>query len=724
MAPSPPSAPAQPRQSRRQFLKLAVASGFGLAFKGLLPEPSLAEWQPARPTRAFICSLGTRAAVAQAGTSPQAIGAAPSLALFAQPLRGVGPGNIPVAATDGLRFWKGGDVVAQHYTIDINQYTDRLHPDLPPTTLWGYHSRKNLGGDPAQRHLGGLIVARRGQPIQLTFQNNLPAAHILPVDTTLMGAEGAPNRAAVHLHGGAVPWISDGGPLTWFDPQGGYGDSIQPAAGANFYKLLNPQLQPGQAEYYYPLEQSARMLWYHDHAIGTTRLNAYAGIASALIVRDAFEQRLVRQLGLPDFVERGGRELPIVIQDKLFSGAGDLAYPSVYAPEDRLGDPDILEPLPETSVVPEMFGDTMLANGTVYPRAAIAGARYRLRILNACQSRFLNLQLYVADASGLAPDFGQPGPDFLVIGTEGGFLSRPAVVPSGRQFAAAQRADQSWDFQGSLITGPAERWDVVADFSSYAGKRLILYNDAPAPFPNGDPAADYSTPGSAPNTRVIMCFDVGAALAEPPMRINASTRLALDPDSGVDRFLAPFAPPSASLRVRRRQLTLNEANDAHGRLIQMLGTNQPNALPWPIDADTFGNVNYGRQFMDAPTETPRAGTAEIWEIANLTGDTHPIHFHLVNVQLLARRPFDVASYSGTPSYTGPARGPNPTELGWKDTVQMHPGEVTTVIMRFDLPRAPFKVPLSPSSGGHDFVWHCHILEHEEHDMMRPLIVMP
>jgi len=126
--------------------------------------------------------------------------------------------------------------------------------------------------------------------------------------------------------------------------------------------------------------------------------------------------------------------------------------------------------------------------------------------------------------------------------------------------------------------------------------------------------------------------------------------------------------------------------------------------------------------MDPVTETATAGSTEVWQIANLTGDTHPIHFHLVNVQVLGRQPFNADTYTGTPSYTGPARGPDRTELGWKETVRMNPDEVTSVIMRFDLPQVPFTVPSSPRTDGNEYVWHCHILEHEEHDMMRPLVV--
>jgi len=687
--------------SRRDFLKLGAAVTTGLVLSKYIP------WSKS---------------VARAYQSN-------GLRKYVQPLRGVfpiDPNGIPVAIPDGTHRW--GRTVAQHYTIDVNQYTDQLHPDLGPTTLRGYHSRTNLGGTPPQRHLGGIIVAQKGTPIQLTFQNNLTGNHPLPVDPTIMGAEFGPNRIVTHLHGGAIPWISDGGPFAWFDNTGRYGESALNGS-KNIYKILNPNLKPGQGEFYYPNNQSARLIWYHDHAVGITRLNAYAGIASAYIIRDPFEGSL-RNKGLPDFIENGGRELPIVIQDKIFVGEdiatkdptwtgvstpGSLWYPHVYDAElGPTGTP------PELSCVPEMFGDTMLANGVAFPEVTLEARRYRLRILNACQARFLNLQLYVDNGSldSITLDSSKKpvnakGPDYLVIGSEGGFLAKPVLVPSNISFNPTTLG-------GSLITSPAERWDIIIDFSGYAGKKIILYNDAPAPFPMGDDTNDQIGEGeTGPNTRQIMRFNIipASGPADPPLKIDTSTKLALNPLSGIDEPLTgiwttqPLPPPPG---VKVRHLTLNESFDEYGRLIQLLGTNVPMMA---------GTEDYSRGYMDPATETPRDGKTEVWQIANLTGDTHPIHFHLVNVQILSRRPF--SSYSnGTPVYSGHARGPEPTELGWKETVKMHPNEVTTVIMRFDLPNVPFDVPLSQRTGGHEYVWHCHILEHEEHDMMRPLIVKP
>jgi spore coat protein A, manganese oxidase len=694
--------------TRREFLATAGIVGAGLALYGKFGAQSA--W-------AFVQSPGLRKFRDLAGNPI--------------PLRGLGPGGIPVAVPDATAAPVTG---VTHYTMDIRQFADRLHPDLPnATTLWGFNPLNALGnGAATPAHLGGVIVAQKGIPIQITFRNNLPATHIIPVDTTIPDANLAQNRASVHLHGGFTPWISDGGPFDWFAPDGNHGPSFLNN------QILNPTAGLNEAEYYYPNDQSARLVWYHDHAVGITRINAYAGIASAYVIRDSFEGNL-RNLGLPEFVENGGREIPIVIQDKIFvpaniasvdptwegpTAAGSLWYAHVYDPKlyTLHGNKKGRGAVPDPSVVPEFFGDTMLANGTVYPEATVEARRYRLRVLNACNARFLNLQLYVDDGSPdsitlnpltLAPTNAK-GPDYLQIGTEGGFLPNPVVIPSNVPFDREE-------LQGSLLLGPAERADIIIDFSGFAGQKLILYNDAPAPFPDGDESNDYfpgapenptiTVPGFGPNTRQIMRFNVVEATSADP-RLNISP--ATDLTAGNDPLLVPFGVTTPPPGVFVRSLTLNETFDAFGRLIQLLGTNVP-----PVNR----GHGFGRAYTDSPTETPANGDIEVWQIANLTGDTHPIHFHLVNVQIISRQPFKVSNYNGTPTYTGPPRPPDPNEAGWKDTVRMNPGEVTTVIMQFKLPSVPIVVPTSPRTGGNEYVWHCHILEHEEHDMMRPLVVL-
>lgn len=710
--------------NRREFLKRTLAAGAGLAFYNAFASESAWAFYQTTP-----------------GSTP----------LWKTAFRGVGPGAIPVAAADPFVAPVTG---VAHYTLNLGQFTDQVHPTLGPTTFWGYDPAVPLGGSgQPPKHLGGIIVAQKGVPIQLTFNNKLPAKHIIPVDTTIMGADGAQNRSAVHLHGGFVPWISDGGPFNWFAPDG--------SKGVSFVNndVLNPGALPGQAEFYWPMQQSARMMWFHDHAFGTTRINAYAGIATALLLRDNFEINL-KNRGLPEFIENsvlGGTtvlELPIVVQDKIFVGtdiftvdptwpgpaaAGSLWYAHSYdtARYGKLG-PAPLGPPPAISCVPEFFGDTMLANGTVYPEVTVEARRYRLRILNACNARFLNLQAYVDNGTpdGITLDgqgnalntpalngaarnpAGRPTSNFLVIGTEGGFLPKPAFVPSGVPFNGTPAG-------GSLLLAPAERVDVLFDFSAHAGQKIILYSDTPAPFPGGDPRNDYfpgfntnknpvngtTLPGFGPNSRCIMRFNVVPATGkDQPLTLNKATDLT----AGNDPLPVPVGVTALPPGVPVRQLTLNETTDEHGRLIQYLGTNTP------LNLALYG---FGRPYTATPpTETPAAGSTEIWQIANLTADTHPIHIHLVNAQMISRQAFQAKNYNGTPNLQGAPVAPAPFEAGWKETFRMNPGEVTTLIMQFKLPSVPFTVPPSPRTGGNEYVWHCHILEHEEHDMMRPLIV--
>lgn len=618
---------------------------------------------------------------------------------FIQPLRGLGGATGIPLATPNRSVYPGLD----YYQIALREFTDQLHPDLPPTRLWGYGDA--TPGAPF-RHLGGVIAANRGVPVRINVVNELPDAHILPVDQSIPGAEpGQPqNRAAIHLHGGFVPWASDGGPFHWSTPEGLRGPSV-----IDWLPTNNP-LAPTNNDHYYPNDQSARLMWYHDHAIGITRLNAYAGLASGYVLRDPAELALIAAGAIP------WREIPLIIQDKIFGPDGSLWYPSVYDQElFAYLPPSGAPPLPVPSTGPEFWGDTMLVNGTAYPYAEVESRRYRLRILNACNTRFVTLRLVYARGPGFPndaePNPHRPGPAFQQIGTEGGFLPAPVTAS---------------DRRGLLLTlAPAERADVIVDFGeTEPGDTLILYNDAPVPFPNGTPLADFfprnnrlvspPAPGFGPNTRTLMQFRV---IPRTGARDDKPVKLRLpDPDPPLLVPAGVMTPPPGAVV---RDLTLNEAIDQFGRLSQLLGTNTPTAPG-----------AFGRPYMDTPTETPVVDAVEVWRIFNLTEDAHPIHFHLVNVQILSRQAFEKDEYTGSPAFEGSPVPPDPNEVGWKETVRMNPGECTTVVMQFKLPvvrdwRDPgstIDVPPSPRTGGHEYVWHCHILEHEEHDMMRPLIV--
>ncbi len=727
--------------TRRQFIKTSAAAAGVVAASGILLKP--------RRAYAFYQSPTT-------------------IPLFGTDLRSINV--IPVAAPDPTVAPVTG---VKHYTIYINQFTDQIVPGssgLGPTVLWGYQPKINLVPNvSAQKHLGGIIVANKGEPIQITFQNQLPTfntwgqIHPLPVDTSIPGAELGQNRAATHLHGGLVPWISDGGPFDWFDPGTLHGDSFLNN------DVLNPSAVPGQAEYYYPLNQSARFMWYHDHAVGITRLNAYAGIASGMLIRDTFEAGLINR-GLPNYIEAGGNEIPLVFQDKIFvhsgilnddptwTGAtdpGSLWYAHTYESNrwELVNGPSGTPPDP--SNIPEFFGDTMLVNGTAFPQVSVEARRYRLRLLNACNARFLNLQLYVDDTSsnGITLDAnGFPTntafvnaatrrPTFLQIGTEGGFLAMPAEIPSNQPLVFLVPPDPDTGqtdpskIKGSLVVAPAERPDVIVDFSGYDGQSVILYNDAPAPYPSGDPVNDYfpgldngnpintSHDGFGPNTRVLMRFNVGPATsADSRLRISTSTALFL----GLDPFLLPPGAKAIPPMLKRRFLTLNEYHDAYGRLIQILGNAEaPSGSPYDGTA-IYADTPPGTQA--ATEEHVHAGDTEVWEVYNTTGDVHPMHFHLVNVQVINRQLFDEGTFPGTINFLSKPIDAFPNETGWKETVPMYPGTVTRVIMKFSTPQIVaangtiIPTPISPRTGGFEYVWHCHILEHEEHDMMHALVV--
>ena len=673
----------------------------------------------------------------------------PKLRKFIAPLPGLGTSGIPVANAASNSAYPGADF----YQLTIQQFEQQMHPDLPnPTRLWGYMDATT--GKPA--YLGPIIVAQRGKPAVLRVTNKLPAKHILPVDTTLMGAEpGVPqNRCCVHLHGGLVPWTSDGGPYAWFTPSGIVG-ATDGSSGVSF--LNGVQDMPGTADYYYPNNQSARLAWYHDHAMGITRLNAYAGIASGYVITDDVVASLTS--GAAPVVPPLAYTIPLVIQDKCFKTApdaygraGDLWYPYVYenssegqdarwdlgTPSD--GFPEDAGAVPSVSCVPEFFADTPVLNGMAYPYLQVEPRRYRFLMLNGSQARFFHLQLYYESIQNPGePDFSRPGPAFIQIGNEGGLLPDPVVLNSPPvQIPIDCDGGVQTDGPFNLLLAPAERADIIIDFSQApSNARLILYNDAPAPFPSGDSRNDYFTgcpdqtdiggapetdPDCGPNIRTLMQFRlVPLSGARDPMNFD-STYKALQTGLRAAYVAShvPFGEPDLDPKaagVIFENKTLNEDFDEFGRLIQRVGADKP-----------IYDDSYGLNFMDPATEVYNNGQTVVWDIYNTTGDTHPMHFHLANVQVIGSADFDDSNPSKlTFAPTGPWKAPEPNYRGWKETVRMNPGEVTRVIMKFNLPKVPFPVPGSPRAGmlgGHEYVWHCHILEHEEHDMMRPLIILP
>lgn len=736
--------------SRRKFLQIsALAAG-----ATMLPMP--VRWLGTNSAQAVAQSpalLKSRSYLLRGlALPPMVLGLIPNSAFYAND-----PNGIPVL--DGTPDPAFANTLK--YNVTAGEFTDQLHPDMGPTTLWGYHDTNN----PVKRHLGGAIIAARGTATRIRMTNTLPATHIIPVDNSIPGTGlgVAQNRIAVHLHGGFIPWIADGGPFDWWTPNnaGGTGLSFKNGPGSLF-DAADPMV-PGQADYYYTNDQSTRLMWYHDHAHGITRINAYAGVATGYLCLD-----LAQEQALGTSIPPVTSLIPLVYQDKVFVNGdpvngtlvtdptwatvvparaqtpGSLWYEHIYDPKlFRLKKGRGYLTPPNPSCIPEFFGDTMLCNGVVAPVVEVEPRRFRFMLLNACNARFLNISMLqvqpncevVTDPKTLAPasqyDYVAniavaaaplPGPQIIQIGTEAGYLQAPVVFPGG--FVPFNPAT----FTGNLIIGCAERADFIIDFSAYApGTEFVFYSDAPGPFPAGPPSNDYfagnpATPaallGSTIDTRNILRFRVKAGTVVDP-QVGLPTLPPMDPPPLATPAAVAGGPLTVPAGTPMRDLTLNEDFDAYGRLRQTIGTTKPALI----------GKGFGLDYLAPATEVIAAGTTEVWRVFNLTADTHPIHFHLQDCQVISRQPFKVVSGRFTP--TGVARGPEPNEMGWKETVRMNPGEVTSVIFKWDMSAVPFTVPFSDRPMGaaatiipqaNEFVYHCHILEHEEHDMMRPLVI--
>jgi FtsP/CotA-like multicopper oxidase with cupredoxin domain len=826
---------------------------------------------------------------------------------------------IPVAIPDQKKY-KNCD----YYEIELGQFTEKLHSDLPPTTLRGYRQVNTKDHTCSKfSYLGPLIIAHKGRPVRIKFINKLPTGTggnlFIPVDHTLMGAGMGPlgmnakpmdyteNRADIHLHGGLNTWISDGTTNQWTTPA----DENTPyPKGVDVYNVpdMDGGKEPqGTLTYYYNNEQSARLMFYHDHALGITRLNVYAGEAAGYLLTDQVEQDLIAGTNVmgfnPDLKKLlPDTGIPLIIQDKTFVDAstiaaqdptwkwgtnpkvhtntnqdntfvgtsaiaaqdstsmrgkkpyvpntGDLWYPHVYMPTlkpdgtdnpfgrwdyagwDKAlapnlkygpkpnpysdpanpgyapGEPKEIPGTPNPSNVMEAYMDTPLVNGAAYPYMVVQPKAYRFRILNGADDRFWNLQLYEADSkistadgrTNTEPDLQKAGPSFIQIGTEGGFLPAPVVV---------NNQPITYDNVGNvdkhaLLLGCDERADVIVDFSKYAGKTLILYNDAPAGFPAGDPRFDYYTgnpdltsqggtpstkAGFGPNTRTIMQIRVANSNPDAQYDLDAlnatfaktATKKGVF-EAGQDPVLVPSTDYNSAynatfpdqyvnsgttsltfqtlsgksvtipLQLKAIQDAMPNAYDSdYGRMKGFLGLGLPNTAA--------GTQNYNLYpFSSPPVEIikdsgvigePLAEASDgtqIWKFTHYGTDTHPIHFHLFNVQLINR----VAPDGST------ILQPDANELGWKDTVRMSAMEDTIVALRPTAPQnQPFEIPnavrlidptmpkgavLSGPPGGFkdpqgnpvtvtnhkvnfgwEYVYHCHVLGHEENDMMHAMV---
>jgi bilirubin oxidase len=607
------------------------------------------------------------------------------------------------------------------YAIAVRQFQQPILPEgFPPTTVWSYGGawHRNTLNYPAF-----TIEARQDSPVRVTWINGLIdrrgqyLPHLLPVDQTLHwanppggksgrdehGTDPTPYQGPVpivtHVHGAHTTDESDGYAEAWYLPWArniprGY------ARTGSWYDFFKKKFShrhggswyPGSATFQYPNDQAASTLWYHDHTLGMTRLNVYAGPAGFYLLRggpfDLPEGVLPGPApALGDPLGRRYYEIPLAIQDRSFNADGSLFYPDNRAFFEGLEKGQLQIPfIPETACEgrpsdvspiwnPEFFGNTMVVNGRTWPALEVEPRRYRFRFLNGCNSRFLILKLVTGDPTARP---ATPALPFWQIGAEGGFLPAPVQL-------------------ASLLMSPAERADVIVDFAGLPmDTEVFLINEGPdEPFGGGIAGTDF--PWADPETTgQVMKFVVG------PLH-------SVDTSVAPEVITLPSPPPLGPATVVR-QVSLNEersrtvrvVTDADGTI--RLACDDPNAMPFgPTEAELGTVAADGtpvRLGWDHPiTENPAVGATEIWEVYNFTEDAHPIHIHELQYQVVERQPFG-----------GAPRPPEPWETGFKDTFVAYPGEITRLKVHFDL--------------AGQYVWHCHIVEHEDNEMMRPYSIGP
>jgi FtsP/CotA-like multicopper oxidase with cupredoxin domain len=663
-------------------------------------------------------------------------------------LKYAAPMVIPPAMPRTRKIRTRGGKNIDYYEIAVRQFGQQILPvadGFGPTTVWSYGSVNHPG---TFNYPAFTIEAKWKAPVRVKWINELTDAagnylpHLLPVvDQTLhwanppggmmhrdmRGTDPAPYTGPVpivtHVHGAHAGDESDGYAEAWYLPAAanipaGY------ATEGTWYNTFKAEFAAeraaghpsdawamGTATFQYPNDQRATTLWYHDHTLGMTRLNVYAGPAGFFLLRGGPDDVVVGVLpgpapALGDLPGTIYYEIPIAIQDRSFKPDGQLWYPDNRAffeglePE-QLQIPFIPDPTlgGETSDIspiwnPEFFGNAMVVNGVSWPFLNVEPQLYRFRLLNGCNSRFLIL--------GFSTDGATVDPAIRVfqIGAEGGFLPAPVDIAANSPYP------------GMILMSPAERADVIVDFSGLApGAQVFLLNFGPdEPFGGGAigldfPAADPATTGQ------VMRFDVVA-----PGPASAPLGAFTDPAVLVLPARVPLGLPTVT-----RQVSLNEEDsqtvwvvtNPDGSIVEAAADNPDAALfgpreallgtMMPMGAD---NMPMPMMWMEPETETPVPGATEVWEIFNYTMDAHPIHVHLVMFEVINREPFDMMT--GMP--LGLVRLPEPAEVGAKDTVIAYPGEITRIKARFDLPG--------------QYVWHCHIVEHEDNEMMRPYTVGP
>jgi spore coat protein A len=723
--------------NRRQFLMRGAATGAGLVVVNQLGWPG---------------ALRARAQTGQTqlpGSSlPQFITPLPLLSVAGGPMETVVAGNSEIALT--MREFKANVLPPGFVLPDGSTYGG--------TWSWGYRAGITPA-NPAGTYIGPVIVAGRGTPTQVRYVNDLTPDHVFWrewTDQTLHWADplhsGAqlnscasnivagqppqgycadhydgPAPAVPHLHGGELPPVIDGGPDSWFTASDGH-------HGHAYYTMPGVSAAPNEAVYRYPNTQEAAPLWFHDHVLGATRLNVFAGLAGAYPLIDP---GLTLPTGLDPVGLRQGASgrldylIPMVLQGRSFDTNGQWFFPTTgINPEHPYW-------------IPEFEGDSTVVNGVTWPFLNVEPRRYRFLFINGSNARAY--EMFITN-----PVTKVNGPPIWQIGTDGGYLDAPVKIDPNAPKGQLQK----------LLFMPGERADVIIDFAGFAGQTLLLRNTGRHPFPKGVPPQG-STIGQ------VMVFRVGSGpVADASYDPATSTQPLRPAGKKIVRLVDPATGTLATgvTADKTRQLTLNEVIGPGGPLEILVnntkwdGTQGDGSVRDDFTPMTVGGVT--EYFSEFPNE----GDTEVWEIVNLTGDAHPIHTHLTQYQLINRQNFNTNKYGGAysaafpggvyiPAYGPPlnyntgnprALGGNPditpylqgavmppaaNEAGWKDTAIMYPGQVTRIAVRYaptDTPQGangsyPFDpdAKISAADDGHGYVWHCHIIDHEDNEMMRP-----
>ena len=608
---------------------------------------------------------------------------------YVSQLNGPPPVYDPVAQTTAQPIataGKKGDqtppvVTGQSYHVTMSEIQQQmLPPGFPMTKVWAYGGNVTdvVTGQKTSNFFstpGPSFVATRGVPFTVTYTNNIDSPYMFPVDPTIMWADPTnlgmvmppmpwtpiipeaqtPVPLVPHLHGGEVQSTSDGNPRAWFTAGGLHGPDYNTAAPTD----------PNSAVYYYPNSQQSAPLWYHDHALGLTRLNVASGLAGGYLVRDPNDP-------LKNLLPSGKYQFPLVLQDRTFYTNGSLFFTTV-------GDNPDVHPYWD----PEFFGNTIIVNGKVWPNLNVDRGQYRFILYGGSNARFYNLSLDVINPSNKHKETLP----LVQIASDGGYLPKPVTL-------------------NNLTLAPGERAEVLVDFSKLQhGTTVIVRNDANTPFPSGDPV-DPNTTGQVMQFTVTK--DLGFKAQKLPATLNTM----------------PVLTPTNT----RQEVLFEKESDVTGNPLAIY----------------LNGLSY-----DAPvTENPAVGTTEEWDIVNPTMDTHPIHLHLIQFEVLNRQKMDTDRYmadwialnaglsiagDGTPPWSsepqkldvtsyliGTPTAPDPNEQGWKDTVRMNPGEITRIRARWTAQDgSPFTFDPTVGPG---YVWHCHIIDHEDNEMMRPYVV--